>query len=240
MEQARGEVKILSKDPRPLMRARVLVYGLGGLPVYPHVNVAFFPSEVSSYEVGREPHSGRLSRTVRSGIPSIAATSRAESRRLEPPRVPFRVLSCSLPWALTSPDLVFLAGTIFRGHHLPSRPATVGSAAGRSNHTVEYHRAIADAERVVSSSRLTVSAARLRADARAGGETRQAVRRSRTVTGRASARCALAAHWVQTRARLALALALCTGGARRAASGWAGIPIIGSASSRPVLPGKQN
>jgi len=55
MEQARGEVKILSKDPRPLMRARVLVYGLGGLPVYPHVNVAFFPSEVSSYVVGREP-----------------------------------------------------------------------------------------------------------------------------------------------------------------------------------------
>lgn len=35
------------------------------------------------------PHSRHLSRTVRSGMARISATSRADSIRLEPPRVPF-------------------------------------------------------------------------------------------------------------------------------------------------------
>jgi hypothetical protein len=36
------------------------------------------------------PHSFHLSRTVRSGMARIAATSREDRSRLEPPRVPFR------------------------------------------------------------------------------------------------------------------------------------------------------
>jgi hypothetical protein len=41
------------------------------------------------------PHSRHLSRTVRSGTASIAATSRADSIRLEPPRVPVRGLAAA-------------------------------------------------------------------------------------------------------------------------------------------------
>src|SRR6266704_2865214 len=47
------------------------------------------------------PHALHLSRTVRSGTASIAATSRADSMRLEPPRVPVRGFARRL-WAFAS------------------------------------------------------------------------------------------------------------------------------------------
>jgi len=63
-----------------------------------------------------------LSRTVRSGTPSIAATSRADSRRLDPPRVPLCGGCVLRRQAVTSFARLLLAGVCV-GHHLlfPSR-----------------------------------------------------------------------------------------------------------------------
>src|SRR5271165_7617902 len=78
------------------------------------------------------PHSRHLSRTVRSGTASIAATSRADSMRLEPPRVPARGLECCLR-AVTSLFPLLLDGVFVRILHLLSIEA-MGSAPAAHSH----------------------------------------------------------------------------------------------------------
>src|SRR5271165_1685231 len=75
------------------------------------------------------PHSRHLSRTVRSGTASIAATSRADSMRLEPPRVPAR----GLAWAVASLFPSLLDGVFVRVLHLLSIEAMGCAPAARSH-----------------------------------------------------------------------------------------------------------
>jgi hypothetical protein len=111
-------------------------------------------------------------RTARSATASTAATSRAGSTRFEPPAVPGRGVARRLQ-AVTSLlaryRMVFSPG--------PSPPLDRGGA-GRSSCEPARRRVLVSP--LVSSAVDT----RLRADARASGETRRPVRRSLTVRAR--------------------------------------------------------
>jgi hypothetical protein len=147
----------------------------GRLAVDPRMNVAFSPPKMLADPVSRQPHTRHLSRTVRSGTASMSATSRADIMRLEPPGVPLRGFACSLS-AVTSLSSLLQEGA-FRAFTLPSPPLGPrrwGSLVLRAHTTL----------RACLTGRLVSSAAyaRLRADARARGETRRPVRRSLMVT----------------------------------------------------------